>query len=385
MRSSFIVVASIFMLGLVFSHRSNAQTVPTNYVLQWSDNFTGGVLDATKWNYRTDVKSYSAQLPANISVDSSDHMNISLQQQIFAGKSFTGGGIVSKASFRYGLYVVQAMTTANPGWHTSFWLYAGNGATTYVPTSFTEIDDFEINSDTPTSISMGVIEWANGSPTSGGPGRCNAAYKPGFSTAAGFHTYGVEWTEQQVNYYLDDFTTPICSQAYPATGYTHDLLNIWLTSIGYTSDISVINNPSPASFTNVAYYVRDYYIGNSEPGYAEYGSGWNASSLSGFSNLPSRYSCDAGASATWTPTILAAGNYDVWVYRISNSGSDPNAQLTIVYNGGQATQSVNFTSGTSGWVELGTYPFAAGSQGFLKNANSGSGCTRASMVKFVRQ
>jgi hypothetical protein len=320
-------------------------------------------------------------LPANIGLDASNHMNISLEQQSVAGKSFTGGGIVSRASFRYGYYQVQAKTTANPGWHTSFWMFAGNGATTYVKTSSTEIDDFEINSDTPNSISMGEIEWVNGGTTGGT--RCNSNYKPGYSTAGAFHTYGLEWTEQKINYYLDG--TLICTQAYPPTQHTHDLVNIWLTSIGYTSDISVANNPSPASFANAAFYVRDYYIGNSEPGYAEYGGTWGDSALPGYSALPSRYSCTANATALWAPTILAAGNYDVQVYRISDSGSDSAAQLTVSYNGGTANSIINFTSGPSGWVDLGTYPFAAGSQGSLTNTNSGHGCTRASMVKFVRQ
>lgn len=381
MRLSSAIVASVLLLGLAHPLASRAQTAPPNYSLLWSDNFANGVLDTSKWNYRTDIKGYSAQLATNISVDASGDMNIALQQQSAFGKSYTGGGIVSKASFRYGYYEVQAKTTANPGWHTAFWVYAGDGRTTYVPTSSTEIDDFEINSDTPTSVSMGKIFWTGGSPVGGT--RCNNTYKPGFSTAAAFHTYGFEWTEQGITYYIDG--AAVCSQTYAPTEHTHDLVNIWLTSIGYTSDISVVNNPSPASFAKVAYYVRDYYIGNGEPGYVEYTGSWSNSSLAGYSGIPSRYSCTSGASATWTPTLLAAGNYDVQVYRISQSASDPAAQLTIAYNGGQTTIPVDYTAGTSGWVDLGTYPFAAGSQGYVQNTNSGSGCTRASMVKFVRQ
>jgi len=386
MRSSWkSLLCGVALAYVALIESAFAQTPPAHYVLQWSDSFDGNVLDASKWNYRTDSKSVNgmiaAQLPSNISVDGSNHMNISLQQQNIGGAHFTGGGIVSKASFRYGYYEVQAKTTANPGWHTSFWIFAGSGTSTYVPTSSTEIDDFEINSDTPSSISMGEIEWAN-SATTGGT-RCNSAYKPGYSTADAFHTYGLEWTEQQINYYLDDKL--ICSQSYPPSKHTHDLVNIWLTSIPYTSDISVANNPSPASFANVSFYVRDYYIGNNEPGYSEYGSGWGNSALAGYSGIPSRYSCSAGAVAMWTPTILQAGNYDVQVYQVSNSGSDHAAQFTISYSGGQANKTVDFTSGPSGWVDLGTYAFAAGASGLLTNTNSGSGCTRASMVKFVRQ
>ncbi len=353
---------------------------PPKYVLQWSDNFHGGVLDATKWNYRTDIKAKSAQLPANVSVDSLGHMNIALRQQDFGGQQFTGGGIVSKASFRYGYFQVRAKTTVNPGWHSSFWMFAGDGATTYAPEAYTEIDDFEINSAMPEVISMGRLEWSKGAMVASK--RCNANYRPGYSTAGAYHTYGLEWTEQEITYYLDGFK--ICSQPYPPTQYRHDPLNIWLTAIGYSSGIAVIK-PSPVSFADVAFYIRDYYIGDKEPGYVEYGKGWEDSSLAGYSSIPSRASCSGGASATYTPTILQAGNYDVQVYRVADDKSDPAARLTVLHAGGNATKTVDFKTGGDGWVDLGSYPFAVGSGGSLNNANSGVGCTRTSMVKFVRQ
>ena len=121
-------------------------------------------------------------------------MNIALRQQRFGGQDFTGGGIVSKAAFRYGYFQVKAKTTTNPGWHSSFWMFAGNGATTYAPGAFTEIDDFEIDSGAPDVISMGMLDWSQGKAVASK--RCNANYKPGWSTAAGYHTYGLEWTEQ---------------------------------------------------------------------------------------------------------------------------------------------------------------------------------------------
>ena len=354
---------------------------PANYVLQWSDNFHGGVLDATKWNYRTDIKAKSAQLPANVSVDSLGHMNIALRQQDFGGQHFSGGGIVSKASFRYGYFEVRAKTTKNPGWHSSFWMFAGDGATTYAPAAYTEIDDFEINSDAPEVISMGILEWSKGAVTAST--RCNAKYKPGYSTAGADHTYGLEWTEQEISYYLDG--SKICSQPYPPAQYRHDPLNIWLTSIGYSPDIKVGKQPSPVSFADAAYFIRDYYIGDQEPGYVEYGKGWEDSSLAGYSRIPSRASCSPEASASYTPTILQAGKYDVQVYRIADDGSDPAARMTVLYAGGKAEKTVDFKTGRDGWVDLGSYSFAIGSGGSLNNANSGGGCTRTSMVKFVRQ
>jgi hypothetical protein len=382
LRRTFRFPISILLSGLSLTgFQLQAQsTPPANYVLQWSENFAGGVLDVTKWSYRTDIKAKSAQLSANVSVDAGGHMNIALRQQHFGGQDFTGGGIISKASFRYGYFQVKAKTTTNPGWHSSFWMFAGDGATTYAPGAFSEIDDFEIDSSAPDVISMGMLDWSHGKAVASK--RCNANYKPGFSTAGGYHTYGMEWTEEEITYYLDG--SRICSQPYPPTQYRHDPLNIWLTAIGYKSDVAVKDASSSVSFAQPAFYIRDYYISNGEPGYVEYGSGWKEASP-GYSNIPGRVACQAGAAASYTPTILQTGTYDVELYMVPNADADPAAQLTIQHAGGSATKSINFTTDSTGWVDLGSYSFAVGAGGTLTNTNSGTGCTRTSMVKFVRR
>jgi beta-glucanase (GH16 family) len=368
------------VLAIAAMHSRAQSIVPPNYALQWSDHFSGDALDVTKWNYRTDIKAQSAQLPANISV-SDGQMHIALRQQNFEGEHFTGGGIVSKSAFRYGYFQVEAKTTRNPGWHSSFWMLAGSGATTFAPGALTEIDDFEINSDAPKVISMGMLEWLGGKAI--GSLRCNASYKPGWSTAEGYHTYGLEWTEQDIQYYLDG--SRICRQSYPPTQYTHDAVNVWLTAIGYSPDVAVDDPSSGVSFRNVAYYIRDYYLADGDSGYVEYGQGWKGSPLAGYSKIPSRVSCREGAFATYTPTILKAATYDVQIYRVPASDGDPTARLTVNFAGGRKSKTLSFAAGEEGWVDLGSYPFSVGSAGSVTSATSGHGCVRASMVKFVRQ
>ena len=69
---------------------------------------------------------------------------------------------------------------------------------------------------------------------------------------------------------------------------------------------------------------------------------------------------------------------------VQNADADPAARLTIQHAGGTATKTINFTTGSAGWVDLGSYPFTVGAGGTFTNTNSGAGCTRTSMVKFVR-
>ena len=376
------VLAILLASTCFLSPSLDAQSAPQpHYVLQWTDHFAGSALNTTTWNYRTDIKAKSAQLPANVSLDGHGHMAIALRHEPFAGQQFTGGGIVSKAAFRYGYFEVKAKTTTNPGWHSSFWLFAGDGATTYEPGGLTEIDDFEIDSTHSEIISMGRLEWLNAKATASQ--RCNAHFQPGYSTAAAFHTYGLEWTEEQIVYYLDG--AKICTQDYPPTRYTHDPLNIWLTAIGYASDVAVTDPASGVTFADVAYYIRDYYISNGETGYVEYGPGWQASTQPGYSKIAARQSCQAGAFAVYSPTILEAGTYKVEAYVTSTPDENTTPIFTIHHASGTSRQQINRASQKTGWADLGAYKFAPGSAGSLTVANSGAGCIQTTMVKFVRQ
>jgi len=101
--------------------------------------------------------------------------------------------------------------------------------------------------------------------------------------------------------------------------------------------------------------------------------------------LTTRYSNTTGAVATWTPTILTAGSYDVQIWKVAASSSDSAAPVTVNYSGGSSTQTINFSTGSSGWVDLGAFAFAAGSTGNVQLGFSGSGYVRSSMVKFLRQ
>jgi hypothetical protein len=261
-----------------------------------------------------------------------------------------------------------------------------------VSNTWTEIDDFEI--EDPLVISMGTLEWQHGQ--NNGSTRCNRDFVPGFDTAAAYHTYGLEWTEQDITYYLDG--KAICKQAYPPSQSPHDRLNIWLTSIGFKGGITIGDNslpseiglavgsqPSPASFGRVAYYIRDYYIRDTESGYAEYGPGWTDGMLQGYSKLGSRVSCSPGAFAVWTPTVMQSGRYEISIYRMSNQRYDSASKIAIRSRDGDITKVVNFKAGDDGWVDLGAFSLDAGGSDSVTASGSGQSCLYADTVKFVRR
>ena len=378
-----VILAALTLTAAVLPAGQAAADPPTSgYTLVFSDEFNGTAVDTSVWNYRTDVKAGSAQRPGNVTVGGGlMTINLKAESPQYLGKDWSGGGLVSKRALRYGYYETRAKMPVAGGWHTSFWLQAGNGSTTFPAEQRTEIDILEQDSVNQRTVHHGVITWKGSGVR--GPYAPGTTYDSGLDVKQ-WHTYGAEWTETAVRFYVDGqlrHTVP-----YTPDQWTHDYLNIWLTSIAYPQ---TAYGEGVAQFDYVRYWQKDYYLDNDGPaayGYSESG-GWHDSTVDGWNyTSPSRYATchTAGNSATWRPTLRAAGSYQVHVWKIAHSGSDPNARYDVGHGGGTATRQVDGTAGTSGWVSLGTYSFAAGTSGYVKLTSSGAGCARADAVKFIR-
>lgn len=377
-----VLLFAVTLVAATLTVAPAAADPPTSgYTLYFNDDFNGTAPDTSVWNYRTDVKQGSAQLPGNVSVGNGI-MTVALKAESppVSGKNWSGGGLVSKRAFRYGYYETRAKMPAVAGWHTSFWLQAGNGTTTFPPEQRTEIDVLEQDSVNQRTIHNGVITWQGNGVHA--PFVVGNTYDSGLDVRQ-WHTYGADWSETSVKYYVDGQLR--YTVAYNPNQWTHDYVNVWLTSIAVPEGTGA----DVAQFDYVRYWQKDYYVDNDGPaayGYSESGT-WHDSTLDGWNyTSPSRYAtCDTtGNAAVWRPPLRAAGNYQVSVWKIVSGNSDPNARYDVGYNGGTATQHVDGTAGTSGWVSLGTYAFAAGQGGYVKVTGSGTGCARADAVKFIR-
>lgn len=361
-----------------------ADPVGTGYSLVFSDEFNGTALDTSVWYYRTDVKANSAQRPENVSV-SGGNLNIALKQENYAGKAFTGGGVISKRALRYGYYETRAKVNDGGGWHTAFWLQAGDGTTTYPAEQRTEVDVFEIDSLDPSVIRQNVITW-HGSGVAADPFYSTDEYDIGMDLRQ-WHTYGADWSESGVKFYVDGVLK--YTAAYTPDVWMHDYTNLWLTSIAAIDDTDASKLPSSVQFDYVRYWQKDSYIDNDGPaayGYSENGT-WNTSSLGGWTkDSTTRYAaCGvAGQTATWQPNLRASGTYEVFFFNVVQSSSDPSTRLDVVRNGTTSTVTINGTAGTSSWVSLGRYELSDGTGSYARLTSSGAGCARADAVKFVR-
>jgi beta-glucanase (GH16 family) len=381
-----LLVLGLTLLAVQIPAAAQA-AAPAGYTQVWSDEFNGTSVDTSKWHYRTDVKGWSAQRPENVTVGNG-LMTIHLKEEPvpYNGMAYSGGGLVSKKAFRYGYYETRAKTNVGSGWHTSFWAMAGDGSNTFHSGRRTEIDGFEMDSHLPGRLTHNVHGWKpDGTKTTVSSGH----YTTGFDTSAAFHTYGFEWAETQVKFYVDgvlkytgNYSPTCCTQ--------HDFINVWLTTIAInlqnSPGVDTSALPGQVQFDYFRYYQRDGYTDNEGPTayrYAETGT-WTTSSIRGHTlENTSRYSNEPAASATWGAWLPAAGTYDVYIYKIVYPGSDTGSRIDVTHSGGTSTQSLDYTAGSTGWVKLGTWSFGAGESGSVKLTRS-DGNARADAVKFVR-
>jgi beta-glucanase (GH16 family) len=219
------------------------------YKLTWSDEFNGGSLDTDKWVCRTDSKMWSTQLPQNISV-SNGCLNIALKKEKAQGKSYTGGGIISRQAFEYGYYEASFKIPPGSGWHTSFWFAPSNGKGNAAKKVVLEIDFCEQDSVGQKAYSAGVISWDQ---RGKGYGR-EYVHTPNLHD--GFHVWGCEFTPEAVKFFFDGRLT----HQTDATKFHPGMGSIWLTCIasqlGSTWGVDGKKLPAVAQFDYVRFYTK---------------------------------------------------------------------------------------------------------------------------------
>jgi len=214
------------------------------YQLAFSDEFNGTALDTNKWDYRTDSKALSTQLPENVTV-SDGSLHLLLKKETAHGKNYTGGGVISKQLFKYGYYEARFRIPSGAGWHTSFWTQKQDGSEgTGTKAATQEIDICEQNSRNPAEYSTGVRNWLNKGKSYG------QKYLKTSDLSTDFHIWSCEFTPTVVKFFFDGKLTHLTD----ATLFPHGDQNIWLTSIGYTK-VDDLRLPAVADFDYVRYYA----------------------------------------------------------------------------------------------------------------------------------
>jgi hypothetical protein len=85
------------------------------------------------------------------------------------------------------------------------------------------------------------------------------------------------------------------------------------------------------------------------------------------------YSC-GGSSDTyrWTPSMPAAGRYEVFVWWTSNANRSKGVPTVVSHATGAATAAVNQQQNGGLWNSLGTFTFPAGAKGYVQLGKNGA-------------
>lgn len=89
------------------------------------------------------------------------------------------------------------------------------------------------------------------------------------------------------------------------------------------------------------------------------------------------------ATATYTPTLPYAGQYEVLAWNAPNTSYSPSATVTITHTGGNTPVTLNQTTGTLGWQTLGTYNFDTSGTAKATLTATGTGTVVVDAFKWV--
>ncbi|MDB6112333.1 MAG: glycoside hydrolase, family 16 [Pedosphaera sp.] len=199
----------LFYCSLVFGASAVAQS-NTAWTLVWSDEFTqadGSSPDPTKWVSETgaggwgnnELECYTSQTN-NVRIEHGQ-LVIEARQTNHLGSRYTSGRLKTqgKVSWAYGRIEARIKIPRGRGIWPAFWLLGTNIPAVNWPTCG-EIDIMENIGHEPTL----VHGTAHGPGYSGGAG-IGAPYSlpGGASFADDFHVYAVEWTTNQIKWFVD--------------------------------------------------------------------------------------------------------------------------------------------------------------------------------------
>lgn len=182
--------------------------------LEWSDEFNGqkgASPEASKWSYDIGTGlngwgnqelQYYTNRPENISMDGSGNLVINAQKESFAGSPFTSARIKTQSSLntKFGRIEARIKTPYGPGLWPAFWMLGSNINTVAWP-QCGEIDIMELRGQEPNVI-HGTIH-GPGYSAGNGISKSHTLLNNRFDND--FHLFAIEWSEGQIDFFVDDF------------------------------------------------------------------------------------------------------------------------------------------------------------------------------------
>ena len=205
-----------------------------DYELVWRDEFNGGKLDLSKWNYRREgsLRKLATVSRDMVSLDGTGNLVLKVDKDT-AGNYLIGHTSTKDIyETKYGYFECRAKMNKSMGPHVAFWLMphtinrenddpAANGA---------EIDIFEYHRRWPDQVQH-MIHW-------NGYGAAHKQTGKEIKVAGieeGFHTFGLEWNENEYIFYVNGEETWRTTRAVSQTPQ-YMILSAELTGFGGPHD-----------------------------------------------------------------------------------------------------------------------------------------------------
>lgn len=179
--------------------------VPEGYTLVWHDEFDGETIDEANWTYdiggngwgNGEAQFYTDR-PENARLEDG-LLVIEARQERYNGSYYTSARLKSQGlqEFQYGRLEARLKVPTGKGLWPAFWMLGSNFGTVGWPDSG-EIDIMEYVGREPDLI-LGTIH---------GPGYAGALglshwNRQEYAIADEFHTYAIEWDENQITWFYD--------------------------------------------------------------------------------------------------------------------------------------------------------------------------------------
>lgn len=263
---AYVLTVAVAISGLAMQNfkPQDVKAAETEYTLVWSDEFNGTSLDRNVWNVEVNGDGggngelqYYVDDPDNISV-SNGTLKITALKENYGGKSYTSGRITTqnKKYFQYGRIEARMKVPSFSGAWPAFWTLGQ----TYDRLGWPNCSEIDIMEAVNTENKIyGTAHWSyNGYAEEQG-----GSYE---LDRTSWHTYAMEWDEDEIRWYCDDvnyYTLPISDSAQmdELRGQQFILFNL---AIGGTWPGNNIDDSAfPNSATMEVDYVRVYQDPNS--------------------------------------------------------------------------------------------------------------------------
>jgi beta-glucanase (GH16 family) len=208
-----LLIAAFIGVSFYSCELDETQTVTTLDNLVKEDNFDGNELDMSLWSFElgdgsgdglpgwgnNELQNYTNR-PENLKVENG-LLTITARKESFEGSGYTSARIVTKAKFekKYGRLEARMKMPWGKGLWPAFWMLGADIDQVGWPQTG-EIDIMEYNGQEPTVVHGSI----HGPGYSGGNAVTKSYEFQNDRLDTDFHTYGIEWGENYINYYVDD-------------------------------------------------------------------------------------------------------------------------------------------------------------------------------------